>query len=169
MIIFGIDASTTSTGISIFIDNKLEYYGRIHSRYKNVYDRIKQISNILNDFFDKYNPDYVFIEDVPLSNAVNRRVAEKLILLQGCILYLSQLYNSVFVQIPPLKWRKLSGVVCENKRERQKEGAINLVRELYKLDFVWTTKEDDDKNGYSDICESILIGRAGISIIEGEF
>lgn len=168
MTLFGIDASTTSTGLSVFIDSNLFKYYRICGNDKNVYNRIQNISNSLSKYFELYSPQYVFIEDVPLSNAINRRVAEKLLLLQGCILYLSQRYNCEFVQIPPLKWRKISGVVCKNKREEQKKCAIDLVSRNYNLDFVWTSKEDDDKNGYSDICESILIGKAGISIIEGD-
>lgn len=168
MILFGIDASTTSTGLSVFIDGKLKEYARIKGSSKDVYERIKNISIGIEKYFRLYTPEYVFIEDVPLSNAVNRRVAEKLILLQGCILHLSQSYNSCFVQIPPLKWRKLSGVVCENKREKQKQSAIELVNQVYGTSFEWTTKEDDEKNGNSDICEAILIGKAGISIIEGD-
>lgn len=168
MTIFGIDASTTSTGLSVFIDGQLKEYARIKGNNKDVYKRIENISLDIEKYFRLYTPEYVFIEDVPLSNAVNRRVAEKLILLQGCILHLSQLYHSIFVQIPPLKWRKLSGVVCENKREKQKQSAIELVNQVYGTTFLWTTKEDDEKNGNSDICEAILIGRAGISIIEGD-
>lgn len=168
MILFGIDASTTSTGLSVFIDGKLKEYARIKGSSKDVYERIKNISIGIEKYFRLYTPEYVFIEDVPLSNAVNRRVSEKLILLQGCILHLSQSYNSCFVQIPPLKWRKLSGVVCENKREKQKQSAIELVNQVYGTSFEWTTKEDDEKNGNSDICEAILIGKAGISIIEGD-
>lgn len=168
MTLFGIDASTTSTGLSVFIDGKLKEYARIKGNSKYVYERIKSISIGIEKYFRLYTPEYVFIEDVPLSNAVNRRVAEKLILLQGCILHLSQSYNSCFVQIPPLKWRKLSGVVCENKREKQKQSAIELVNQVYGTSFEWTTKEDDEKNGNSDICEAILIGKAGISIIEGD-
>lgn len=168
MTLFGIDASTTSTGLSVFVDNNLVQYYRICGNDKNVYNRIKNISDSLSEYFKLYSPQYVFIEDVPLSNAINRRVAEKLLLLQGCILCLSQRYDCKFVQIPPLKWRKIAGVVCKNKREEQKRCAIELVSRKYDLDFIWTCKEDDDKNGYSDICESILIGSAGISIVEGD-
>lgn len=165
MIIVGIDASTTSTGISVFVDDKLEDYKRIAQKDKDILFRIESIRNSVDDFLKKYKPNAVYIEDVPLSNAVNRRVAEKLLLLQGTILGVCFENKCRFIQLEPTKWRKLSGVTCKNKREEQKKFAIELVCRRYGLQMEWIDKKYDEVTGFSDICESILIGYAG-TIVE---
>ena len=119
MIIFGIDASTKSTGYSVFDGKKLMEYGVIKSN-KEILIRILEISNQLESLFDKYNPEIVYIEDVPLSSAVNRRVAEYLLLLQGCILRICLLHNINFIQLEPSNWRRLVGLNSSRKREEQK-------------------------------------------------
>ena len=170
MIIFGIDASTKSTGYSVFDGKKLMEYGVIKSN-KEILIRILEISNQLESLFDKYNPEIVYIEDVPLSSAVNRRVAEYLLLLQGCILRICLLHNINFIQLEPSNWRRLVGLNSSRKREEQKESAIKLVNETYSLEYKWIDKKYDEKTGNSDICEAILIGMAGIrkDVIEWNF
>lgn len=167
MKIMGIDASTKSTGISLFIDGKLVKYQLIKSSQKDVYDRIEEIQYSIEKFVKENKPDWIFIEDVPLASTVNRLVAEHLLILQGTIFSIAIRYGCKFKSMQPSNWRKLSGVKPNGrKREDQKKAAILLVNELYGFDFKWIDKKYDEKNGDSDICESILIGKAGIEYLK---
>lgn len=169
MFILSFDMSTRSTGYAIFGDGMLVESGLIRSKKKVPVERINEIYSFCKELFNKHNYDYVFIEDVPLSSSVNRRVAENLLLLQGCILSLCFEYNIKFVQIEPLSWRKIVGITCKNKREEQKKSAIYLVNERFGFNFDWVDSKYDEKSGFSDISEAILIGLAGIKkYIEGE-
>lgn len=165
MFFISFDASTKSTGYAVYNDKKLIEYGLIRSSLKDSYDRIEEIYNGCKDIFEKYSAAYVFIEDVPLSSAVNKRVAEKLLLLQGTIYSLCIQYDCGFIQMEPQKWRSLAGVKPEkNRREFQKSAAIELVNSIYNTNYKWIDKDYDEKTGDSDVCEAILIGMAGIKM-----
>lgn len=168
MYYLGLDASTKSTGYAIYENDKLIKHGTIRSNKQDVFDRIEDVYNGCRDIFKKYNIHYVFIEDVPLSYAVNKRVAEKLILLQGTIYSLCLQYDCGFIQLEPSSWRKKAGVVAEkNRREFQKKAAIELVEKQYHFGYKWIDKKYDEQTGDSDVCEAILIGKAGVSIMKG--
>lgn len=163
MYYLGIDASTKSTGYSVYKDNRLIEYGLIRSNLDDCFDRIEEIYNGCKKIFEKYEVEFVFIEDVPMAGAVNKRTAEKLILLQGAIFSLCLQFDCGFVQLEPSHWRRLSGVKAEkNRREFQKKAAIELVVEKYGFDYKWIDGKTDDKSGDSDVCEAILIGEAGL-------
>lgn len=169
MIYLSFDASTKSTGYSVFDDDNLVEYGLIRPNLKNPYDRIEYIYKRCMEIFEKYDIGCVFIEDVPLSSAVNKKVAEKLILLQGTIYSLCIQYDCTFMQLEPSHWRKLAGVCAEkNRRELQKKAAIDLVNRIYSFKYKWIDKKYDDENGDSDVCEAILIGIAGKKKIKGD-
>lgn len=167
MKVVGIDASTKSTGVSLFVDGELNKYQLIKSTHKDVYDRIIEIQYTIEQFVKTNKPDWIFIENVPLANTVNRLVAEHLLVLQGTIFSIAIRYNCNFKPLQPTNWRRLAGVKPDGrKRENQKKAAINLVEELYHLGYKWVDKKYDEKNGDSDICEAILIGMAGIKFLE---
>lgn len=169
MKIVGIDASTKSTGIALFKDDSLKRFELIRSNKDNVYDRIEEIQSGIEKFIKETKPDYIFIENVPLSSAVNRLVAEHLLVLQGTIFSIAIRYNCGFYPLQPTNWRRLAGVKPEGrKREDQKKAAIRLVDEIYHLDYKWVDKKYDEKNGDSDVCEAILIACAGIKYLGGE-
>lgn len=156
------DASTTSTGYAIFDDGVLVEKGLIRSKKKEAIERIVEIYDGCRKIFSRNIYDYVFIEDVPLSSVVNRRVAENLLLLQGTILSLCIERGCQFVQMEPSNWRKLSGLKAGRKREEQKKAAIELVNELYGFDYKWIDGKYDTITGNSDVCEAILVGIAGM-------
>lgn len=156
------DASTTSTGYAIFDDGVLVEKGLIRSKKKDSIERISEIYDGCRKIFSRNIYDYVFIEDVPLSSVVNRRVAENLLLLQGTILSLCIERGCQFVQMEPSNWRKLSGLKAGRKREEQKKAAIELVNELYGFDYKWIDGKYDTITGDSDVCEAILVGIAGM-------
>lgn len=161
--ILSFDASTTSTGYAIFDNGVLVEKGLIRSKKKDVQERILEIYNGCKKIFSRNIYEYVFIEDVPLSSVVNRRVAENLLLLQGTILSLCMEYGCKFIQMEPNNWRKLSGVKSGRKRDEQKKAAIEYVNQLYEFNYEWIDGKHDSNTGDSDVCEAILIGIAGIN------
>jgi len=167
MNIIGVDASTKSTGVSVFIENKFEKYELIRSSDENPYKRIEYMYKNIKDIVCKYDINYIFIENVPLSKTINKQVAEHLLVLQGTILSIAIEKNCGIIPMPPSNWRKLANVKAEGrKREDQKKAAIQIVREKYNIQLKWESNSLDIKTGDSDIAESILIGVAGIKYLD---
>ena len=166
MIIIGLDLSTTSTGFSVYQDKQLINHGRFRSDKKKAFDRIDDIYHMVGDLFRAYDVDVVFVEDVPLSSAMNKRICELLLLLQGTVYSLCIDNDCAFYQMEPSEWRRLAGVKPEKpRREFQKKAAIELVNELHGLNFSWIDDKYDKTTGDSDEAEGILIGLAGIKLL----
>lgn len=166
MVIVGLDLSTTSTGFSVYQDGELINHGRFRSDKKNAFDRIDEIYHMVGDLFKAYDIDVVFVEDVPLSSAMNKRICELLLLLQGTIYSHCINNDCAFYQMEPSEWRRLSGVKPEKpRREFQKKAAIELVNELHGLNFSWIDDKYDKTTGDSDEAEGILIGLAGTKLL----
>ena len=166
MVVVGLDLSTTSTGFSVYQDGELINHGRFRSDKKNAFDRIDEIYHMVGDLFKAYDIDVVFVEDVPLSSAMNKRICELLLLLQGTIYSHCINNNCAFYQMEPSEWRRLAGVKPEKpRREFQKKAAIELVNELHGLNFSWIDDKYDKATGDSDEAEGILIGLAGTKLL----
>lgn len=166
MVVVGLDLSTTSTGFSVYQDDELINHGRFRSDKKNAFDRIDEIYHMVGDLFKAYNIDVVFVEDVPLSSAMNKRICELLLLLQGTIYSHCINNDCAFYQMEPSEWRRLAGVKPEKpRREFQKKAAIELVNELHGLNFSWIDDKYDKTTGDSDEAEGILIGLAGTKLL----
>ena len=73
--ILSLDASTTSTGYAIFDNRSLISHGVIRPGGNDVKKRIKDIYKELYSIVDKYDISSIYIEDVPLSASINKRVA----------------------------------------------------------------------------------------------
>ena len=166
MVVVGLDLSTTSTGFSVYQDGELINHGRFRSDKKNAFDRIDEIYHMVGDLFKAYDIDVVFVEDVPLSSAMNKRICELLLLLQGTIYSHCINNDCAFYQMEPSVWRRLAGVKPEKpRREFQKKAAIELVNELHGLNFSWIDDKYDKTTGDSDEAEGILIGLAGTKLL----
>ena len=166
MVVVGLDLSTTSTGFSVYQDGELINHGRFRSDKKNAFDRIDEIYHMVGDLFKAYDIDVVFVEDVPLSSAMNKRICELLLLLQGTIYSHCINNDCAFYQMEPSEWRRLAGVKPEKpRREFQKKAAIELVNELHGLNFSWIDDKYDKTTGDSDEAEAILIGLAGTKLL----
>lgn len=163
MIIMGLDASTKSTGYSVFKNDELIDYGLVKADNSNMMYRLQDMYVEIKTLITKYRPELIIMEDVPMTG-VNLKVAKDLCVLQGLIYSLGIEKNKQILFVLPSSWRSAVGVFEgkktreQMKREYQKERAINLVNERYNLKLEWTTKYNDDKNGFSDIAEAILIG-----------
>ena len=166
MVVVGLDLSTTSTGFSVYQDGELINHVRFRSDKKNAFDRIDEIYHMVGDLFKAYDIDVVFVEDVPLSSAMNKRICELLLLLQGTIYSHCINNDCAFYQMEPSEWRRLAGVKPEKpRREFQKKAAIELVNELHGLNFSWIDDKYDKTTGDSDEAEGILIGLAGTKLL----
>ena len=166
MVVVGLDLSTTSTGFSVYQDGELINHGRFRSDKKNAFDRIDEIYHMVGDLFKAYDIDVVFVEAVPLSSAMNKRICELLLLLQGTIYSHCINNDCAFYQMEPSEWRRLAGVKPEKpRREFQKKAAIELVNELHGLNFSWIDDKYDKTTGDSDEAEGILIGLAGTKLL----
>ena len=66
MIIIGIDASTTSSGWSVFQDKRLIAHGCVKPKNKDWRDRIMEESVFFMKLIQEYNPDTICAEAMPL-------------------------------------------------------------------------------------------------------
>lgn len=110
MKILGLDISTRSTGWSLIEDDKLLEYGKIvpsgsMSNAAKLHLFSIEISKILN----KYNPDFIAIEDVVQVSSVS--ITKILARFNGVAILESYKYNQKDPQLyEPSKWKKLLGL-----------------------------------------------------------
>lgn len=160
----GIDASSTSTGISIFNDKKLIFHTTIKPEGKEWHERLfnqgPQLINIINNF----NPDIVYMEDVPLKATGGLKT---LVILGGVQGYFSGIMASYNIQInfiSPAKWRSKIGIYDGTKegmkRENLKQKAIMMANKLFDLNLCWMGP--NSKKTQDDEAEAILIAYSQI-------
>lgn len=157
MIVCGLDCSTTATGWAIFDDAKLITYGVIKPKSKDWRERIKQEWPELCEIMDKYKPEKLYIEDVPLKPGA--KTLMKLGTVQGLILSLSA-FKSISVEfLLPSEWRSDIGIYDGTRegthRDVLKEKAVKTANKKFNIELEWhgaTSKKSED-----DIAEAILI------------
>lgn len=158
MITMGIDASTSKTGWSIFNGSELVTYGVIKPKGTDLWrDRIQQEWNLFCEIVEKYKPEKIFAEDVPLKDGKITLV--KLGAVQGLMLALSANFDIPITFFSPSDWREPMGLYDGTRagthREVLKEKAIKMANKKFGLDLKWvapkSTKNDDD------VAEAILI------------
>ena len=162
MIIMGIDASTTATGYSIFKDGKLTAYGCIKPKGEDWRERVMSESNTLRQVIDKFHPDKIYTEDVPLKKGVSTLM--KLSAVQGCILTIASLYQIEIEFLLPANWRSplnlFDGTREGTHREVLKEKAIQMANNEFGLKLIWAGGKS--KKSEDDIAEAILIAYSQI-------
>lgn len=161
--ILGLDASTHSTGWSIFQNGTLIDYGCIVDDTPDLYKRIFYMTNEIQKILEKYNEiDQIIMEEVlpeKNGNRSNPTVYKALMYLQASISFL--IYNNYHKAISisfvmPSHWRKLCGI----------KTGTNVPREILKkrdIEFVenkFNIKVNDD--------EADSIGIAYSQILEQE-
>lgn len=157
MKIMGIDASTTATGWSIFDKQKLIAYGVIKPKGEDWRERIMNESLVIKEIFEKYNPDKIYMEDVPMKKGASTLM--KLGAVQGCVLSIAATYQIQIDFLLPSQWRSslnlYDGTREGTHREVLKKKAIEVANEVFGLKLEWhgaTSKKTQD-----DIAEAILI------------
>lgn len=159
MVIMGIDASTTSTGWSVFRDKQLIDYGCIKPTGKDWRERLICQEEYISAIVDKYSPDFVAMEDVPLSSNSNK-ILVILGAVQGFFYGIFAHYKIPVNFIIPSTWRSPIGLFSGDRagttRKEMKRKSIEKANELFGLNLQWvsmnSSKNDDD------ISDAILIG-----------
>ena len=165
--ICGIDASTTCTGLSIFDEDDLIYYTKVtplskHNTWEdNAIDIVEQVANIIN----KYNIEYIIMEDVPeyiRKGTRGKNIAKPTIVLGGVhmLFYyvLTYKYNHVIYFLNVDEWRQKLGFLLGNERDREsmKQKAIDFANNTFGLNLHFV-KGSKSKLQDDDIAESIAI------------
>lgn len=174
MIIMGIDASTTATGVSVFDfeSKKLIFYTTIIPNGKlEWHERLIEQGKELNKIIKAYSPEKVFMEDVPLKKQGGIKTSVMLGAVQGFFLGVFSLYNMSVEYIQPGAWRSKAGLftgkALDSKREKMKEHAIELANKKFGLDLKWFGP--NSKRSQDDVAEAILIGAVMIGAFKKSF
>ena len=160
----GIDGSTTSSGWAIF-DSKdccrLDS-GRIQFNDKNWRERISKEWKVFNKIIQKYHPEKIYIEDVPMKDG--KSTILKLGSVQGMAICLASQYDIEIQFLLPSDWRSCLGLYDGTRqgthREVLKKKAVETANKLFGLDLLWV-KEKSKKNE-DDEAEALLIAYSQI-------
>ena len=156
MLVAGIDASTTATGVSIMRDGELLYYELIAISSKQEKDAYKRVNTMLAkicEILTKYDIDKVYMEKA-ICKGGNVDITIKLAYLSGGMsLYCIQ--NDIEFNNPlPSTWRSMVGIPNGRGivRDEQKAAAIKAVKDEYGIDVG------------DDVAESICLARSAFDL-----
>lgn len=157
MIAMGIDASTTSTGWSIFLDTELIGHGVIKPKGADWREHVTNEWDSFCKIIEKYLPDIIYAEDVPLKKGSSTLL--KLGAVQGMILALAAQYNIEIKYLLPSDWRSPLGLYDGTRegthREVLKKKAIEMVNKVFNMSLLWVAPKS--KRNQDDEAEAILI------------
>lgn len=151
----GIDASTKSTGIAVFEDNKLIAHDCLKASSTDVIKRITKIIEQLDQIIKVHKPDIVILEEViPKENVDNYKTVQTrrvLMWLQAAINFLChENYPNIKIDyVYPNEWRKWIGIKTGAgvHRETLKPKDIAWVQENFGL-----TLNDDEADAIGIVC-----------------
>ena len=156
MVVAGIDASTTATGVAIMSDGELLYYELIaidSKKEKDAYKRIKEMLIRVCAILDKYKINKVYMEKA-ICKGGNVDITIKLAYLSGGMsLYCIQ-KDIEFNNPVPSAWRASVGVPTGRGvlRAEQKQTAIKAVKDWYEIDVG------------DDVAEATLLARSAFKL-----
>lgn len=156
MVVAGIDASTTATGVAIMQDGELIYYELIaidSKKEKDAYKRIKEMLIRICAILDKYKIDKVYMEKA-ICKGGNVDITIKLAYLSGGMsLYCIQ-KDIEFNNPVPSTWRANVGIHTGRgiHRDEQKQAAIKAVKDWYEIDVG------------DDVAEATLLARSAFDL-----
>ena len=164
MRIMGVDASTTSTGLAIFEDDKLIYHTTIKPNGENWRDRLFHQGPIVKEVVERYSPEAVYMEDVPLKRAGGLQTLVILGGVQGFFYGIFASHNIPVYFLPPTRWRSrlemYDGTKEGMKREILKEKAVNMCNTIFGLSLAWHGPKS--KKSEDDVAEAILLAYSQI-------
>ena len=154
----GLDLSTTSSGYSVFEDDKLIAYGVIKPNGKDWRDRIADEMPKIDNLIEHYKPNVIYVEDVPLK-AGNSKILVILGAVQGALISTASCHNVPIHYIQPSRWRSplglYDGTRDGTKRAELKRKSVEMANKLFGLSLRWvspSSKKNDD-----DISDSVLL------------
>lgn len=155
MITMSIDASTHSSGVAIFKENKLVHYQCIQANDNKSFTRIWKMVERIRQLYLQYEPTDIVMQDVlPQDVKNNQQVFKALIYLQAAVvLQLDRLGAPNVNLIVASHWRAQCGIKTGRgiKRQELKKASIKLIKQIYNIDV------------NDDISDSICIGIAYLS------
>lgn len=162
-IVLSLDASTTSTGWAIFDKRGLAGYGVIQPTGEDWRDRLVHQGSKLKEIIERYHPNKIVMEDVPLKNG-NSKVLVILGAVQGFIYGIAASYQIPVQFVLPSEWRSplnlYDGTREGTKRKELKKKSIEKANELFGLNLVWVSPSS--KKNEDDISDAILLGYSQI-------
>lgn len=164
MVVMGIDGSTTSSGWAIFESGgcKRIASGRIKTKGENWRDKIEYEWVMFNQIIQKYRPEKIYMEDVPMKNG--KPTILKLGAIQGMAICLAAQYGVEIRFILPSEWRSglglFDGTRQGTKREILKKKAVETANKLFGLELLWV--KEKSKLNEDDEAEAILIAYSQI-------
>lgn len=111
--VMAIDASTNSLAFSIFIDGKLDKFGKINFAGATPYDKVVDAANKVRDFSKLFVLDAVVIEHTVFMNSP--KTAADLALVQGALL--GALGVPLIRSVAPITWQNFIGNKKPSKDE----------------------------------------------------
>ena len=161
MLVAGIDASTTATGVAIMQDGELIYYELIaidSKKEKDAYKRVQEMLVRICSILDEYDVAKVYMEKA-ICKGGNVDITIKLAYLSGGM-YLYCTQNDIVFNNPvPSTWRAVVGIPNGRGilRDTQKKCAIKAVKDTYNIDVG------------DDVAEAICIARSAFKLPKFNF
>lgn len=156
-----IDASTKSTGIAIFKSKELLEYKLITQSSKDVLKRIKNMTDAIEEIYNKYNMSgqiQVIMEQIIPDNlndakwSKNQNTFKALFYLQAAIVLMFHHYEQEVELIGASSWRKRCGIKQGGAtRDALKARDIEFVKQHYQIDV------------NDDLADAICIGYAKVN------
>lgn len=164
MIIMSIDASTKSTGVAVFNDDKLISYKLITATQTDLIKRIKTIIKGLEEYIQEQSTiDKIVIEEVrPEAGPANLKTWRALMFLQAAINFMiyDNKLKAELIYMYPSEWRKH----CKIKQGR------GIKREQLKAeDIAWVKEKFNIDNINDDIADAIGIGYGYLQSLNDAF
>lgn len=164
MIVMGIDASTTSTGWSIFDSNGAVRIasGRLKPKGDDWRERLQIEYGMLVEIIEQYRPERIYMEDVPLKDG--KPTILKLGAIQGLLIGVCARYQIAIEFLLPSQWRSTIGLFDGTRQGTQREvlkhKAIDMANKLFGLDLLWV--KEKSKLNEDDEAEALLIAYSQI-------
>lgn len=141
-ITIGIDPSTTSTGIAIYINGELHKTLSVKLPGKYDIEKLKSIICAVENIFETYNPDIVVIEEPFMFSFRFSSAISQLNQLYGALISLVMDYPSVIYPIHNQTVKKLFNIHGKNSKEL-KPLMYSKAIELTEMDEFKTQDEAD--------------------------
>ena len=164
MIVMGIDGSTSSSGWAIFESEECKRIdsGRIQPKGENWREKIQQEWLVFSQIFEKYRPQKVYMEDVPMKDG--KPTILKLGAVQGMAICLAAQYGVEIQFLLPSEWRSglslYDGTREGTHRDVLKKKAVETANKLFNLNLKWV--KEKSKQNEDDEAEALLIAYSQI-------
>lgn len=154
MVIVGIDASTTKTGICEFLDGEYVTHTLIDChKEKDAMKRIPMMADKIWKYLDGIKDIDVIIMEKSILKS-NADTIQKLSNIAGAIMLYAYQHNIKFENPVPSAWRKKIGL----------EQSSKVKREILKLEAIEAVHREYAMKVTDDEAESILLARSGFDL-----